>query len=709
MTIVGDNPIQEPSEDRLRRVPLAESLTTQILDADASEGLVVGVLGPWGSGKTSFINLVRHRLRSEDIQVLDFNPWLFSGSEHLVQTFLSELSVHFRIRPGLARTGKLLHKYGDHLSGVPVVGPWVALTQLLLRIAGFFRQKPQRSPIDATRHKIRKKLKQRERPITVILDDLDRLTAGEIRDIFRLVRLTASFPNIVYVLAFDRHQAERALSQDDPAPLQDDPTGRAYLEKIVQVVLDLPTIPQEVLLDELITAINESLPDIEDEAFDEHRWGDLLIRVIMPLMRNMRDVRRYCASIRGTVKDLAGEISLPDILALEAVRIFLPDVFTQLREAVDVITSSLEARIEDPSEDAEQRVNEIVDSGGKHRGVVEVLLKHVFPQGGRHLALGMFVGGTPSEWYDERRVANTELFRLYLERGEGQALGFQRRGDHALSVMADAEEFQSYLQSLTPESLRHVITSLGTHEDRFQPEQVIPGVTVLLNTWSTMPEQRGGFFYLDNRMVIWRVVLRLLQKLSPPDEVSSAVDEVLPQLDTLSAQHLLITIIGYKDSAGSQLVSAQDAERFEEWFRDRVRDATVNDLAGEHDLLEVMLTAKRDVSASEPELVMSSDPKMTHAMLEASKADLTSAAIGGKVQHTPYLHWDALIKVYGDETVLRERIDELRSQHLEGLVERSEGLTDLLELAERHLGAARIGDDALSMIPALSASKQPLT
>lgn len=60
MTIVGDTPIQEPSQDRFGRAALAESLAKQIQQADASEGLVVGVLGPWGSGKTSFVNLVRH-------------------------------------------------------------------------------------------------------------------------------------------------------------------------------------------------------------------------------------------------------------------------------------------------------------------------------------------------------------------------------------------------------------------------------------------------------------------------------------------------------------------------------------------------------------------------------------------------------------------------------------------------------------------------
>ena len=680
MTLVGDNPIREPSEDRLGRAPLAASITEQILHADASEGLVVGVLGPWGSGKTSFVNLVRYCLRAESLPVLNFNPWLFSGTEHLVQAFFSELTAHVRVRLGLDGVGEMLDDYGDHLSAVPFVGPWPARAKLLLRVTGFW-QKPKKSQIEATRDKIGKALERQERPIIVMLDDLDRLTASEIRDIFRLVRLTASFPNIVYVLAFDRHHVEKALSQDGIA-------GRGYLEKIVQLVLDLPVISHEVLLDELTAAIDASLSDIDGlEPFDEHMtgvWASVLIHVIMPLMRNLRDVRRYCASIRGTVMDLAGEICLPDLLALEAVRLFLPDVFTQLRDAVDTVTAPLQARMEDPdaAEVARQRVNEVTKSGGSQRGVVEALLEHVFPEGGRRLPDRPFLGGPSHEWYQQRRVANTEIFRLYLERSEGQTLGLQRRGDQALSVMADAEGLRSHLQSLEPESLRHVIASLETHQGHFQPEQVIPGATVLLNTWPSMPEHRGGFFDLDNRFIVSRVVLRLLESLGTRDAVTSAVDEILPQLETLSAQLELITIVGHMESAGHQLVAVEDAERIESAFRDRVRDATADALASEHDLLPVIYRAKTDASPSESELVVPSDPRVTRSMLEASKHEVRTTSGSGQVWYTPRLHWDTLVEAYGDETVLNERIAELRTQH-------PEGLTDLLELAERYLSGWR--------------------
>ena len=612
--------------------------------------------------------------------MLDFNPWMFSGSEHLVEAFFSELTAHVRLKLDLDDIGKLLDKYGDYLFAAPFVGSWAARLKLLLGMAGSWRR-PHRSQIEVTRDKIREALAQQRQPLIVVLDDLDRLTAEEVRDIFRLVRLTASFPNIVYVLTFDRHQVEAALEETGQA-------GRAYLEKIVQLVFDLSEIPDEVLLDELTSAIDESLSGIDGlEPFDDHMrdvWASVLYRVIMPLMRNLRDVRRYCLSIRGTVIDQAGEICLPDLLALEAIRIFLPDVFMQLRGAVDTVTSPLQARVEDAgaAEAARQRVDEIVDSGSSQRGVVEALFEHIFPEGGRHLR-DVVVFAAPHEWYQQRRVANTEIFRLYLERSEGQALGLQRQGDQALSLLADAVGLRSHLQSLEPESLRHVIASLETHQSHFRPAQVIPGVTVLLNTWPTMAKHQGGFFDLDNRFVVSRVVLRLLEAWAPREEVHVAVDEILPQLETLSAQLELITIVGHKESAGHQLVSAQHAERIESAFRSRVRNATADALANEHDLLSVMYRTKTDASPSEPELVVPADPRVTRAMLEASQHEVRTTSVGGgEVWFTPHLHWDTLVEVYGDEVVLSERLAELRTQH-------PEGLTNLLELADRYASGWR--------------------
>ena len=165
------------------------------------------------------------------------------------------------------------------------------------------------------------------------MDDIDRLARNEIREVFKLVRLIARFPNIIYVLAFDRLMVEKALREPGIS-------GRDYLEKILQLVVDLPAVSPDILQRQLLQAIDEALAGIDDPGpFYADAWPDIFMEVIRPLVRNMRDVRRFATTIRGTVRSLNGQIALTDVLALEAIRLFLPDVFAQLPFAVDALTT----------------------------------------------------------------------------------------------------------------------------------------------------------------------------------------------------------------------------------------------------------------------------------------------------------------------------------------------------------------------------------
>ena len=101
MSVKADKPIRTPEEDVLGRTKMARSFAERIIELDAAEGVVVGVLGPWGSGKTSFVNLVRIHLEALNVTVLDFNPWMFSGAQQLVESFFIELSAQLKLRPAL--------------------------------------------------------------------------------------------------------------------------------------------------------------------------------------------------------------------------------------------------------------------------------------------------------------------------------------------------------------------------------------------------------------------------------------------------------------------------------------------------------------------------------------------------------------------------------------------------------------------------------
>ena len=90
----------------------------QVLELDASRGATVGVFGPWGSGKTSFVNLARKTFEREGVPVLDFNPWLFSGAEQLVERFFAELSASMGMTDELEEIGDAFRRYGAALNAV---------------------------------------------------------------------------------------------------------------------------------------------------------------------------------------------------------------------------------------------------------------------------------------------------------------------------------------------------------------------------------------------------------------------------------------------------------------------------------------------------------------------------------------------------------------------------------------------------------------
>ena len=673
MSAAADNPIRKPEDDVPGRAKVALSFAEQVLRLDVTEGVVVGVLGPWGSGKTSFVNLARSHLEDIGITVLDFNPWMFSGAEQLIERFFVELSVQMKLRPGLAKVGEGLEEYGEAVSGLvwlPVVGTWIEHSRVVAKILAKILQR-RKEGVGGLRTKVEEALAALDKPIVVLLDDIDRLTTSEIRDIFKLVRLTANFPNIIYIVAFDRIRVEEALTEQHIP-------GRDYLEKILQVSFDLPAVPAHVLSKQVTGAISNALADVSDQgSFDENAWPDVFVEVIRPLVRNMRDVRRYTVAIHGTVQALDSQIALVDVLALEAVRVFLPDVFRRMHESIDGLTTTSDwggSRGDSPH--LKEQTDRLIEAAGDRAEVVRALVQRLFPVGQQHLGGSHYGSDFKNGWLMERRVAHGDILRLYLERVVGEGLQAFTEAERAWAHMTNREALDTYLRSLDAEHLQDVISSLEAYEDQFTPEHVRPGAVVLLNLLPELPERPGGMFDFDSRLVVTRVVYRLLRSLKEHGEVEVAIRKILPQVSTLSSKLELITIIGYKEDDGHKLVSESAAHALEKDWRDEVRLATADVLVKEPELFRLLLLAKREADPAEPHVEIADSPRMTLALLRSARTEVRSQPLGSHaVRRSHRLFWDGLIELYGDESTLRERIETLKTSQ-------PEDSDDLLQLEQ---------------------------
>ena len=157
--------------------------------------------GPWGSGKTSIVNIARNNISANcdpKIIWIDFEPWSFSNATELVKDFFETLNT------------KLIEKYKIDLQPnlemyVEMVTPLIESTKLFGNLQSivtklpFFRSKN----FSFLKKGITKQLKEIPDKIIIVLDDLDRLKFDEVEIVLKLVRQLSNLPNILFILPFD--------------------------------------------------------------------------------------------------------------------------------------------------------------------------------------------------------------------------------------------------------------------------------------------------------------------------------------------------------------------------------------------------------------------------------------------------------------------------------------------------------------------------
>jgi predicted KAP-like P-loop ATPase len=93
LRLSGDRPKEHLADDRLGYARFAQSLARSIADLAPTEGIVLAVNGPWGSGKTTAVNMIveavgalqRSAPSGREILPIRFNPWWFSEQEDLIR------------------------------------------------------------------------------------------------------------------------------------------------------------------------------------------------------------------------------------------------------------------------------------------------------------------------------------------------------------------------------------------------------------------------------------------------------------------------------------------------------------------------------------------------------------------------------------------------------------------------------------------------
>lgn len=302
--------------DLLGRRKEARDLAEMIFHTDtARAAFTLGLTAPWGAGKTSFMLAMQKYLRdnhSSEIILIDFNPWMYRKAPNLTQIFFEELSR--ALAPYSSALASGFMQYVDYILSKEN-NTWIQLGARLL---------PQGFKAKSTSEQynfLEKEIGKLRRKIMIFIDDVDRLDGEELTELFSLVRNISSFPNMSYILAYDKKYVTTQLNNKF-----DKDTNR-YMEKIVQEEYPLAKITPKQLEDALMALLEKHSQGYPHLKEDIQKSG-IQIEQHLP---TLRAIKRIYNVLLSTPQDLRERIVHFDWFVIELIRIQYPLLFDFLK------------------------------------------------------------------------------------------------------------------------------------------------------------------------------------------------------------------------------------------------------------------------------------------------------------------------------------------------------------------------------------------
>lgn len=439
--IKADSPIRKKEKDLLGRDRMAARVAEVVnfscgSENPCDESLVVGIEGEWGSGKTSFINLILENLKPKETElskalIIEFNPWNFSDQNELVtdffQSIVNGLESDKTLEGNPFETIRKIKRYFPKLLERSSVSFGVPFLNVDLNLEGI-----NGDPLKKQKEEIDRLLKKIGKTVLIVIDDIDRLDAQETRLVFKLVRMTANFANTVFILAYDRGKVGEMISEKGIR-------GEEFLKKIVQLPFPLPRVDQQDLFQILFGELEEIIGNFDEKHWDEkgrERWWNLFNFGLKRLFPTVRDIRRYVNSLRLDLEIVAAEEVNPvDFLGIEAIRVFAPDVYFAMaaekrvfafpaadimhgmRDSIDATAGWLPAIPGTLDLEARRKICEKIIGENSPLGLensVREIVKQLFPQVRDLYSDKKHVNYAEEEWSNQLRVCSGDVFDKYF-------------------------------------------------------------------------------------------------------------------------------------------------------------------------------------------------------------------------------------------------------------------------------------------------------
>ncbi|EQC45183.1 KAP family P-loop domain protein [Bacteriovorax sp. BSW11_IV] len=346
-SIVSDEPIISEEKDLFKRSGFCEHVANLINNYNDNESIAIALCGAWGTGKTSILNMVSDKINHDKIIIMKFSPWDYEKGDSLYFEFLRELRMSLKNNKKIL-SDKILKKLTEALTILDPKRGKAVENQLSTSFSDL------RKNIDDALADSGKKL-------LVLIDDLDRLEADEVLNVFKIVKSSLNFSNSIYMLSYDRSNISKAVERLTHE------SGESFLNKIIQLEINIP-----ILTERNLRRVFNLLMDDDSYAyhFDYDQYAFAFTTV--------RDVKRAVNSFKFKSSFLGALLNQADLMAMTIIELNWPNVFKDIYRSKKILLGG-------QVNNADKVIDEILSSVEKDdtKAGLKKIIKRLFPDLGQ--------------------------------------------------------------------------------------------------------------------------------------------------------------------------------------------------------------------------------------------------------------------------------------------------------------------------------------
>ena len=299
-------------------------MLAKLITYEKNDNIALGISAPWGSGKTSMLNLIKEQIKELKIDpkpiIVEFDPWFYGSEDKVIHSFFETLAkaIFKENHPAREKASKLIKSISEILTATPLN----AASELANHLGNAIGPGALNSFDDVKKALIEslKEIRKDNSYFIVVVDDLDRLQIEEILTMLKLIRLVTDLPCIRTIVAFDEEATGQLISK------QGGFDGINFVRKMINLPTYLPMITKKSMSDFITESIREV---VGDEKIDRNSREKIL--EALPLINSVRLAKSIINMFGVGISCLKNQVDMADYFKLCAIFNIIPTLFHRLK------------------------------------------------------------------------------------------------------------------------------------------------------------------------------------------------------------------------------------------------------------------------------------------------------------------------------------------------------------------------------------------